>query len=70
MIDRLAVLLDQQDGAGNLAGRDLVAEIIADAFEFLRVEMRAGGNIEGAFRAGRSATAIVSNAPQASDRNA
>ncbi len=54
VIDRLAVLLDQQDRAGNLALRDLVAEVIADALEFLLVEMRAGGNLEGAFRASRS----------------
>ena len=27
-IDRLAVLLDQQDGAGNLAGGDFVAELV------------------------------------------
>ena len=32
-IDRLAVLLDQQDGAGNLAGRDLVANGVANPVE-------------------------------------
>ena len=32
-IDRLAVLLDQQDRAGNLAGRDFVANVIADPIE-------------------------------------
>ena len=29
-IDRLAVLLDQEDRAGNLAGRDFVANVVAD----------------------------------------
>ena len=33
-IDRMAVLLDQEDGAGDFAGRDLVADIVADALEF------------------------------------
>jgi hypothetical protein len=50
VIDRLAMLLDQQNRARNLAVRNLVAEILADALQFLRVEMRAGGKIEAAFR--------------------
>ena len=29
-IDRLAVLLDQQDCAGNLAGRNFIANVVAD----------------------------------------
>src|SRR5665213_3378664 len=32
-IDRTAVLLDQEDGAGNPAGRNLVAEIVAGALQ-------------------------------------
>ena len=43
VIDRLAVLLDQHDGAGNLAGRHLVLEELADLGELVRIEMRAGG---------------------------
>src|SRR6202167_6503111 len=35
-IDGMAVLLDQQDGAGDLAGHNLVAEIVADARQFGR----------------------------------
>ena len=49
VIDRLAVLLDQHDRAGDLAGRDLVLEELADLRELVRVEMRAGRNIESAF---------------------
>jgi hypothetical protein len=30
-VDRLPVLLDQHDGARDLAGRDLVADVVADA---------------------------------------
>ena len=33
-IDRLAVTLDQDDGAGNFAGRDLLIEELVDAGEF------------------------------------
>src|SRR6476620_1683806 len=51
MIDRLSVLLDQEDRAGNLAGRDFVPEELADLLELLPVEMGAGRNIEGALRA-------------------
>ena len=29
-MDQLAMLLDQHDGAGNLAGRDLVANVVAN----------------------------------------
>ena len=54
MIDRLAVLLDQQDRAGNFALRNLVTEVIADALEFLLVEMRARRNLVGACRFNRS----------------
>jgi hypothetical protein len=32
-VDRLPVLLDQHDGARNLAGRDLVADVVADALQ-------------------------------------
>ena len=39
-INRVAVLLDQNDGAGNLALSDLVAEIIADPRQLLRREVR------------------------------
>ena len=53
VIDRLAVLLDQDDGAGDLAGRDLVLEELADLGKLVLVEMRAGRNVEGAFGAGR-----------------
>ena len=49
VIDRLAVLLDQQDRTGNLFGRDFVAEELADLLELLLVEMRAFRNVEGAF---------------------
>jgi hypothetical protein len=52
-IDRLAVLLDQQDRAGDFSLRDLVAQIVADTLKLLRIEMRARGNIEGTFRASR-----------------
>ena len=53
VIDRLAVLLDQDDRAGDLAGRDLILEELADLGELVLVEMRAGGNIESAFGDGR-----------------
>ena len=49
VIDRLAMLLDQDVGAGNLAGRDLVLEELGDFRQLLRIEMRAGRNIESAF---------------------
>ncbi len=52
VIDRLAVLLDQDVGAGDLAGRHLVPEELGDLPKLVLVEMRAGGNIESAFRAG------------------
>src|SRR6266404_7815411 len=32
-VDRLPVLLDQHDGTRNLAGRDLVADVVADALQ-------------------------------------
>ena len=35
-IDGMAVLLDQDDGAGNLAGGDLVAHVVADTLELSR----------------------------------
>ena len=69
VIDRLAVLLDQDDRAGDLAGRDLVLEELADLGELVLVEMRAGGNIEGAFGAGRAAIAASISAPQTSARS-
>ena len=53
VIDRLAALLDQDVRAGDLAGCDLIAEELADLGELVLVEMRAGGNVEGAFGAGR-----------------
>ena len=48
VIDRLAVLLDQQDSAGNLFGRDFVAEEFADFLELLLIEMGPRRNVEGA----------------------
>ena len=42
-IDGMAVLLDQQDRAGNLAGRDLVADVVADALQFRARETSGGG---------------------------
>ncbi len=51
MIDRLAVLLDQDDGAGYLAGRHFVLEEVSDLRELVGIEMGAGGNIEGALGA-------------------
>jgi hypothetical protein len=53
VIDRLAVLLDQHDGAGDLAGRNLVLEELADLGELVRIEVGACGNIKAAFRARR-----------------
>jgi hypothetical protein len=53
MIDRLAVLLDQQDRAGDFSLRNLVTEKVAGARKLLRVEVRARRDIESAFRAGR-----------------
>ncbi len=50
VIDRLAVLLDQQHRTQDFFACNLVAEIRVDPLEFLRVEARAGGNIEGALR--------------------
>jgi hypothetical protein len=51
--DRLAVLLDQDECAGDLAGRDLITEEIADLGKLVLIEMRTGGNIESAFGADR-----------------
>ncbi|MFK4624223.1 hypothetical protein ABIF50_007529 [Bradyrhizobium diazoefficiens] len=48
VIDRLAVLLDQHGCAGDLAGRDLVLEELADLGELVLIEMRAGRNLVGA----------------------
>ncbi len=53
MVDRHAVLLDQENGAGDLALCDLVAQIVADLRELLLIEVRAGRNIEGALGADR-----------------
>ena len=54
MIDRLAVLLDQDQRAGNLAGIDFVLEKRGKLRELVLVEMRTGRNVEGAFgRGGR-----------------
>jgi len=33
-IDGMTVLLDQNDGAGDLAGRNFVADVIADPLQF------------------------------------
>src|ERR1700682_2248103 len=49
MIDRLAMLLDQKDRAGDLTGRHLVLEELADPSKLVPVEMRSGRNIEGTF---------------------
>ena len=40
-IDRLAMPLDQQDGAGNFSGRRLFGEEVVDAREFFRRQRRA-----------------------------
>ncbi|RTE67871.1 hypothetical protein BHE90_017754, partial [Fusarium euwallaceae] len=41
-------MLDQDDGAGNLAGRDLVLEELADPGKLVGVEMRTRRNLIGA----------------------
>jgi hypothetical protein len=53
VIDRLAMLLDQDVGAGDLAGRHLVLEELGDFRKLVLIEMRSGGNIESAFGADR-----------------
>jgi hypothetical protein len=39
-IDRLAMALDQEDGAGNLASRSLIIEELVDAREFFLRQRR------------------------------
>ncbi len=53
MIDRLAVLLDQDVGACDLAGRHLALEELGDLRKLVLVEMRSGRYIECAFGADR-----------------
>jgi hypothetical protein len=52
VIDRLAMLLDQDVRAGDLAGLHLVLEERGDLRELVLIETRAGGNIERAIGAG------------------
>jgi hypothetical protein len=55
-IDRLAVLLDQKDHAGDIAGRDFVADIVTDAIE------------PGARKASRGLASIISGCRGAAPR--
>ena len=54
VVDRLAMLLDQHDCAGDLAGRDLVLEELADLGELVLIEMRAGWNLVRCLRRART----------------
>ena len=53
VIDRLAALLDQDVGAGDLPRRDLVLEELGDLRKLVLIEPRSSGKIESAFGADR-----------------
>src|ERR1019366_8418078 len=65
MIDRFAVLLDQEDRTSDLARRHFVAEELADPCQPVLIEICAGWKIERAFARADGGAASVNSAPQA-----